>query len=113
MPENWGFSMRPLTTSLKYVFLAGLLFAGSTAWSDCACFCVEGELQTLCTTVDEAQDRPTLCPTADSATCPQDSGAASASTYDAPDDEAINCRSVRVYDAIRGAYVNARACNVI
>lgn len=89
------------------------MFLGSSAWSDCACFCVAGELKTLCTTVDEAQGNPRLCPPADSASCPQDDGASSNASYESPDGDAVNCRNVRVYDAVRGEYVDAKACDVI
>jgi hypothetical protein len=99
--------------SLKYMLGAMLMFLGSAAWSDCACFCVAGELKTMCTSVDEAQDNPTLCPPADSASCPQDDGAPSAASYDSPDGNAINCRDVRVFDAILGEYVTTKACDVL
>lgn len=92
---------------------AMLMLIGSSAWSDCACFCVEGELKTMCTSVDDAQQGPSLCPSADSASCPQDDGASSSASYESPDSEAVNCRDVRVYDAIRREYVIARACDVI
>jgi hypothetical protein len=89
-----------------------LLMIGSSAWSDCACFCVGGELQTMCTTIDGAQDNPVLCPTI-GYNCPQEAESSASSTYTAPESEAVNCRDVRVYDAIRGEYVTARACDVI
>jgi hypothetical protein len=90
-----------------------LMMIGSSAWSDCACFCVDGELQTMCTTVDGAQDNPGLCPITESAGCPQSNSDATSASYEAPEGDAINCRDVRVYDAIRGEYVSARACDVI
>lgn len=93
--------------------VAVLALIGSSAWSDCACFCVDGELVTMCTGVSEAQDGPNLCPTNGSASCPQEANADSSANYASPDNDAVNCRDVRVYDAIRGEYVTARACNVI
>jgi hypothetical protein len=101
-----------MQTSLKYMFLAMLMMIGSSAWSDCACFCVSGELQTMCTTVDGAQDSPVLCPTMGSS-CPPVADGGSSTAYEAPEQEAVNCRDVKVYDAIRGEYVTAKACNVI
>jgi len=100
-------------TSLKYMLATILMVVGSTAWSDCACFCVGGELETMCTTVDGAQDSSNLCPISDTATCPQGGTEAASASYEAPDSDAIDCRDVRVYDAIRGEYVNAKACDVI
>jgi hypothetical protein len=111
---NWGIlNMQRLLKSLKYMLGTSLSVIGGSAWSDCACFCVAGELQTMCTTVVGAQDSPTLCPPMDTASCPQDTDASSSADYEAPESDAINCRDVRVYDAIRGEYVTAKACNVI
>ena len=102
-----------MQNSLKYLLAVGLMAFGSTAWSDCACFCVEGELTTMCTAVEEAQDSPNLCPDTGSAICPSEIGGSDATSYDAPEADATNCRTVRVYDAIRGQYVDAKACDVI
>ena len=100
--------------SLKYglVLVIGTLFSMS-AWSDCACFCVNGELTTMCTDVHEAQNRPDLCPSDSSASCLPEAGEGTAASYEPPNSDATNCRDVRVYDAIRGEYVTAKACDVI
>ena len=108
---NWG--VQKMQTSLKYMLATALLLLGSSAWSDCACFCVAGELETMCTTVDGAQDSPNLCPATESASCPVEFGEVGSSSYEAPKSDAVNCRDVRVYDAIRGDYIDAKACNVI
>ena len=102
-----------MQSSLKYMLVALLMLVGSSAWSDCACFCVDGELATMCTDVAEAQDSPSLCPTNGTASCPQEAEASTSASYDAPADGAVNCRNIRVYDAIRGEYVTTKACNVI
>ena len=102
-----------MQNSLKYLLVAALMMIGSSAWSDCACFCVDGELVTMCTEVGEAQDNPNLCPSSGSASCPQETGSGASASYEAPSNDATNCRNVRVYDAIRGEYVTAKACNVI
>jgi hypothetical protein len=108
---NWG--VQKMQTSLKYMLTAFLLMVGASAWSDCACFCVDGELATMCTEVGEAQDNPNLCPNNGSASCPPEPEVGSSTAYDAPSDGAVDCRNIRVYDAIRGEYVTAKACNVI
>jgi hypothetical protein len=107
---NWGFKMQ---NSLKYMLAALLMLVGSSAWSDCACFCVDGELTTMCTEAGEAQDNPNLCPPSSAASCPQESEGSTSASYEAPTDAAVKCRNVRVYDAIRGEYVTAKACDVI
>ena len=108
---NWG--VQKMQTSLKYMLTAFLLTVGASAWSDCACFCVDGELATMCTDVGEAQDNPNLCPNNGSASCPQETGAGASAAFEAPSAGAVDCRNIRVYDAIRGEYVTAKACNVI
>ena len=102
-----------MQNSLKYLLVAALMLIGSSAWCECACFCVDGELVTMCTNVGEAQDNPNLCPSSGSASCPQETGSSDSASYEAPSSDATNCRNVRVYDAIRGEYVTAKACNVI
>ena len=102
-----------MRSALKYMLVAVLMMAGSSAWSDCACFCVDGELATMCTEVGEAQESPNLCPNNGSASCPQEPEVSSSATFEAPSDGAVDCRTSRVYDAIRGEYVTVKACNVI
>ena len=106
-----------MQTLLKYVLVTLVtmlcMTAGTFARSDCACFCVEGELATMCTEVGEAQDSPNLCPSRGSASCPQEPEFGSSATFEAPSDGAVNCRNIRVFDAIKGQYVTAKACKVI
>ena len=106
-----------MQTSLKYMLAAFLLMVllmvGASAWSDCACFCVDGELATMCTEVGEAQDSPNLCPNSGSASCPQEPEVGSSAAFESPAEGAVDCRNIRVFDAIRGEYVTAKACNVI
>lgn len=98
--------------SLRCLLVTVLAVWGMSAWGDCACFCVDGEQRTLCTEVGEAQDGANLCANNGGAACPQTFDSSTADTYDAPEG-AQNCRDVQVYDAIRGEYVSAKACNVL
>lgn len=102
-----------MQTSLKFVLVTVLWLFGATAWSECACFCIEGSLKTACTDASEAQSGANLCPASDSASCPPPDSADSSNAYEAPNGAATNCRDVQVYDAIRGSYVTAKACDVI
>jgi len=105
---------RPLMAKVVQIGLvAAATVSGVSAWGNCACFCVEGQLTTLCTEVDEAQGHPNLCPASSSASCPQNFSNEGKGSYDAPNDSAQNCRDVNVYDAIQGKYVTAKACDVI
>ena len=98
---------------LKSIVVGVFLLLGSAAWSDCACFCVDGNLKTLCSTVEEAQENPAVCPLAESSVCPTSSDAASGWTYESEDEGAVNCRDVRVWDADDGVFHDVKACDVL
>ena len=81
------------------------------AFLQCGCLCVEGIPQTLCSTVDEAQRRPSLC---GQQHCPdyvavEEQG----SRYVSPHAFADNCRDVRVWDAARETYDGIKVCDVL
>lgn len=106
--------LKPLVhKSVQFMLVAMVTVFGASAWGNCACFCVEGQLTTMCTDVGEAQNNPNLCPSETSASCPQNFSTEGAGSYEAPNESAQNCRDVKVYDAVRGQYVTAKACNVI
>jgi len=104
---------KSILKSTQLMLVAVLAMFGASAWSNCACFCVEGQLQTLCTDLGDAQSGPNLCPDSSSASCPQQFNTDGASSYDAPDEHAQNCRDLKIYDAVRGEYVTAKACDVL
>ncbi len=95
------------------LLLAGGLFASGTAAADCACFCVDGELKTMCTTVEAAQDNPALCSAYSAMSCPEEPGDAPTASYEAPEAGATNCRDLRVFDALRGVFTSIKACDVL
>jgi hypothetical protein len=66
----------------------------------------------MCTTVGEAQDNPTLC-AASNLQCPLDGGEPTGETYDAPEDGAVDCRSMRVWDSAENGYADIPACDVL
>jgi hypothetical protein len=77
----------------------------------CGCLCVEGIPQTLCSSVEEAQLRPSLC---GQQHCPdyvavEEQG----SRYVSPHAFADNCRDVRIWDAGREAYDGIKVCDVL
>ena len=95
-------------------WLAVLLIAvGSSAWAECACFCAQGELRTMCQPVRAAQDNPTMCGSYSSVACPLESEQGKSVTYEAPEEGAVECRSMRVWDGLQGAYADVRVCNVL
>lgn len=81
------------------------------AFLQCGCLCVEGLPQTLCSSVEEAQLRPSLC---GQQHCPdfvavEEQG----SRYVSPHAFADNCRDVRVWDAGREVYDGIKVCDVL
>ena len=97
---------------MRYSLIGLLMLLGSSAWADCACFCAESELRTMCTSVDEAQADTSSCAGANAAACPEASDQVNGATYDSPVVGAINCRDVRVWNSKRGVYVEIPACDV-
>lgn len=98
--------------TFKVAMVAGIFSLSPLATAECACFCADGELKTLCTTVAEAQANPAVCPVYSAASCPLSSADAGGNSYDAPTEGAINCRDVQVWDSVRGRYVDVKACDV-
>lgn len=95
---------------MKSLLAVLLLAVGSTAWAECACFCADGELRTMCTTVGEAQANPTMCATYQGVACPVES--AGAASYDAPEG-AVDCRSMRVWDTAADSFADVAVCDVL
>ena len=88
------------------------LFVVQPQLVDCGCLCVDGLPRTLCQSVAEAQLQPDMCG-ADAhcpAPPPEDGGAPV--YYDAPADQAHNCREVRIWDESAEAYTGVRICDV-
>ncbi len=89
-----------------------LVWPASSAWAECACFCVDGELRTMCTTVEEAQGNPSHCAAHMQRACPEDPAGATGATYETPAEGAENCRDLRVFDALHGTFKDLKACDV-
>jgi len=81
------------------------------AFLQCGCLCVEGVPQTLCSSVEEAQQRPGLC---GQQHCPEYVAVEEhGERYVSPHAYADNCRNVRVWDAARGVYDGIKVCDVL
>ena len=87
--------------------------AGAVQMADtqCACLCVEGVPQTLCSSIEEARQRPGHCRLRH---CPEyvaveDGGR----RYVAPDAYADNCRDVRIWDDTEAVYSGVKVCDVL
>lgn len=96
---------------LKLLVTSALFILGSTAWADCACVCANGNLMTMCSTVEEAQADPTECAVSGGAICPTPNYGGSISSYDAPEDGATNCRDVMVWE--NNSFTVVKACDVV
>ena len=89
-----------------------LLILTSNAWAECACFCADGALTTMCTTVAEAKANRGLCAARDPQSCPVDTREPSRARYGSPEAGAVNCRGSRVWDATRKTFADVRVCDV-
>lgn len=96
----------------KTLLLLAMMLAAN-AWSECGCFCSEGALTTMCTTVSEAKANPELCAARDPGSCPVDALEKSHLRYGSPEDGAINCRGARVWDAKRATFADVKLCDVM
>jgi hypothetical protein len=93
--------------------LAGMLTGAPYAGADCACLCVDGAWQTVCTSARERGATVDLCPLRTAAAeCPAPPAQAPRQSYAAPEDGVGNCRDVQVYDPAAAAYVGARVCDL-
>jgi len=88
-----------------------------TQFVDCGCLCVDGAATTVCQSVAEAQRQPNLCPP--QLSCPAVPAGGSGSGddehpiyYDAPSEDAHNCRDVRIWDESVAAYTGVKVCDV-
>lgn len=98
---------------MKSLLAVILVAIGSSAWGECACFCANGALTTMCTTVIEAQDNPTLCTAYSGEICPAAIQQGEAASYESPEEGAVDCRNMRVWDSVEGAYADIRVCDVL
>jgi hypothetical protein len=89
------------------------MFFSAQASAECACFCVNGDLKTMCSAVDEAQGNPALCSDYANRACPSEPGSRESASYDAPVEGATNCRDIRVFDPSRGVFTDVKACDVL
>ncbi len=80
----------------------------------CECACVEGRALTLCDSLDQAQENPHQC--ANSLQCPSFEASQPDSLrllLDPPQDGAVNCRQVQVWDTLAESYRVKRICDVL
>lgn len=90
--------------------LPGLSFA------ECGCACVDGLPQTVCQTIEQAQENLWLCPI--DRHCPDFDSSADDLTDEptwlpSPDDRAHLCKQVRLWDKQADAYTSANICEVL
>ena len=101
------------TTGITAGLACGVLLQiSAAAWADCGCFCVDGALKTMCSTVEEAQGNPSLCAFY-GGSCPQEQDDSSGASYDAPAEGATDCRDRRVFDPLSRSFVTIKACDVL
>jgi hypothetical protein len=106
-----------MQNSLGFVTAAALAAAmsiGSAHGAElpCTCQCIEGQLQTVCPSVELAQSRVDACRSV-RVGCPAPSTPASDRLLESPAEAAGDCRMRRIYDQRAGEYArSAPVCAV-
>ncbi len=102
--------MKNVVLSCCLIFLSAVLWS-ARASAACECYCVDGELRTLCSAVDEAQQGVTQCMDRAAGLCPVADSAAS-QAYDPPDEDAQNCRDASAWDPSAEEFRTLKICDV-
>ncbi len=97
---------------MRKILLPLALMLTGNAWAECACFCADGALTTMCTTVAEAKANAGMCAARDPGSCPVGPLQTERVRYASPEEGAVNCRGARVWDAARGTFADVRVCDV-
>ena len=97
---------------MRYSLIGLLMFLGSSALADCACFCADGELRTMCTSVAEAQHSAGLCVDAGASACLDATDPMLSTNYESPEAGALNCRDVRIWNPQTRVHLETPACDV-
>ena len=93
---------------------AAVWICAAVAWADCACFCVDGQARTLCSSIAEAQANPTFCGAEQMAGCPLDDAKDDGDAIlQAPGEGAVHCRVERVWTAAATGYTHVKVCDVL
>ena len=96
---------------LKSFVASALFILGSASWADCACACANGNLTTMCTTIEEAQAGTNECSASEANICPTPTHEESAWSYEPPSTDATNCRDVMVWE--NNSFTVVKACDVL
>lgn len=81
-------------------------------FAQCQCLCLEGQVTSVCGTVDEARVQALACP--EDIACPSymPGPQSEREYYDAPHEDAHNCRQSHLWMPEHDAYRGVRICNV-
>lgn len=102
--------MKAVALSCCLIVLSATLWSGPAS-AACECYCVDGQLRTLCSGVGEAQRGVTQCMDRAASLCPVADPAAS-QTYDPPDEDTENCRDASVWDPSADEFKTMKICDV-
>jgi hypothetical protein len=94
------------------VLLANLMLDAAAVSPACECFCIDGSLKTLCTSLEAAAERVDRCAGRIPARCPIRLEVDAVGQYAAPVAGAENCRDAHVYDPGAGQHRAIRVCDV-
>lgn len=94
---------------------AGLawLLTASQAGAECACLCVDGTAQTVCSSPAEMRAAGNRCRDRAPPECPATPESDGGRFYQPPVEGVGRCRDAQVYDPREGRYVTARVCDML
>ncbi len=100
---------------LPLTFLVGAVTT-PLASAECACQCMTGMPRTVCTTLEEARVKPSLCQqrmTCPDVTIEKRSDAELKRRFLPPEDKATNCRNGYFWDPVQKEYaILAKVCDI-
>lgn len=88
------------------------LLGAAGARAECACLCLDGTYQTVCSSLDEMRAAQDACQAQAGQGCPV-TDAAPARRYEAPLEGAANCRDAAIYDPATDRHLTARVCDAL
>lgn len=105
--------MRAVMNAKKILLALSLATAAGSGAADCACLCVDGSYQTVCTAPEAVRAAGNVCQAQASKGCSVAADALEQEVYPAPQEGVDNCRAARVFDAVAGEHIVARVCDVL
>lgn len=104
-------SGRSISWSLPALLLMVWLLAPGAVRAECACLCLDGTYQTVCSTLEEVRAAQSDCQALAGQGCPIPAEAPAGRRYQAPQEGADNCRDATIYDPSEDRHRTVKVCD--